>query len=110
MSEARYESFQAFWPFYLREHSDPTNRSLHFVGTTGVIGVGAIAVTTSQPVLWALAPVFGYGFAWAGHFVVQRNRPATFKYPLWSLMADFRMYGLMLTGRLKPHLERAGVR
>lgn len=110
MSEERYQSFDAFWPFYLSQHAHPTNRALHFVGTTGVIAVAAAAVVTLNPALLVAAPILGYGFAWVGHFGVERNRPATFQYPLWSLRGDFKMYALMWTGRLTAHLERAGVR
>jgi hypothetical protein len=109
MSETRYTTFEEFWPFYLGEHRDPLNRRLHFIGTTGALGCLALSVATLNPAILALAPVFGYGFAWVGHFIVEKNRPATFTYPAWSLRGDFRMYFLMLAGKLGPHLERAGV-
>ncbi|MXO58221.1 DUF962 domain-containing protein [Altererythrobacter salegens] len=105
-----YTSFTAFWPFYLSEHSRPQTRALHYVGTTLVVLLTLFALFTMH--LWWLValPVAGYFFAWVGHFGVEKNRPATFTYPLWSLMADFRMWWLWLTGRLGPELERAGVR
>ena len=103
-----HQSFTEFWPFYLREHSKPRTRALHYAGTTLVIAVALVAVATGRW-LWLLAvPLAGYGFAWAAHFAVEKNRPATFTYPLWSLAADFKMWWLWLTGRLGPELERAG--
>ena len=103
-----HQSFTEFWPFYLREHSKPRTRALHYAGTTLVIAVALVAVATGRW-LWLLAiPIAGYGFAWAAHFAVEKNRPATFTYPLWSLAADFKMWWLWLTGRLGPELERAG--
>lgn len=103
-----YRTFAEFWPFYLREHSKPATRALHYIGTSLVIAVALYAVFSGQW-MWLLAmPVAGYFFAWIAHFRVEKNRPATFTYPLWSLAADFRMYGLWITGRLTPELKRAG--
>lgn len=106
----KYTSFAEFWPFYLQEHSKRETRALHYIGTSLVVAVAGLALL-SGAWLWLLAmPVAGYFFAWVAHFGVEKNRPATFTYPLWSLAADFRMWALWLTGRLGPHLERAGVR
>ena len=100
------KTFEEFWPHYLREHLAPANRILHFIGTTLVYGI--IAVALVQSAAWLLlAPLVGYGFAWIGHFGVEHNRPATFTHPLWSLRGDLRMHARMLTGRLQPDLDRA---
>ena len=106
---SEYQSFDQFWPFYLREHSKPRTRALHYAGTSLVIGIALFALLTGRWA-WLLAlPVAGYGFAWLAHFAVEKNRPATFTYPLWSLAADFKMWWLWLTGRLGAELHRAGV-
>ena len=107
--EERYRSFADFWPFYLREHSRPRTRALHYAGTTLVVAIAAFALVTGRWWLLLAMPLAGYGFAWFAHFNVEKNRPATFKYPLWSLAADFRMWWLWLTGRLQPELEKAGI-
>jgi len=103
---SRLQSFEEFWPFYVSQHRDPVNRKLHFTGTSLVWLCLALALLDSARWLVA-APVAGYGLAWLGHFCFEKNRPATFRYPLWSLRGDFRMFRLMLLGGLDRELERA---
>lgn len=97
---SRYRTFEEFWPFYMTQHSHPTNRVCHFVGTTMALNCLVFAIFTTYWMLLA-APVLGYGLAWTGHFLFEKNKPATFQYPLWSLRADFRMFFLILTGRIR---------
>jgi hypothetical protein len=99
-------SYEEFWPLYVSQHLHPVNRALHFAGTTLVL-VCLLAGLLVSPLLLLAMPIAGYGFAWAGHFFVEKNKPATFSYPLWSLRGDFRMYRLMLMGRMAPEVERA---
>jgi hypothetical protein len=106
---SRYRSFAEFWPFYLREHARPATRLFHVAGTSLVLLLAAAALATRTWWLFAAMPVAGYAFAWASHFGIERNRPATFTYPLWSLRADFRMWRLWLTGGLDRELRAAGV-
>lgn len=97
----RFNSFAEFYPYYLEEHRNPTCRRLHYAGSLLVLVVLGYALISGQW-LWLLAvPVIGYGFAWVGHFAFERNRPATFQYPLYSLMGDWVMFKDMLTGRLR---------
>lgn len=95
-----FKSFAEFYPFYLNEHANRTCRRLHFAGTTLVIGLAATALATGRLELLWLLPVAGYGFAWVGHFVFEKNRPATFQHPFYSLWADFVMYRDLLTGKI----------
>ncbi|MCE3263380.1 MAG: hypothetical protein K0R43_2459 [Pseudoduganella sp.] len=98
--EQRYATFKEFYPFYLREHANSTCRRLHFVGSSIVLLLLAMVLVTGELKLLWLVPVVGYGFAWVGHFFFEHNRPATFKYPLFSLMGDWVMFRDMLTGRV----------
>lgn len=107
--QTRYRSFEEFWPFYLREHSKPRTRALHYAGTSLVVLLAAVAAVSGKWWLLIAVPIAGYGFAWASHAAVERNRPATFTYPGWSVRADFRMWWLWLTGRIGPELTAAGV-
>lgn len=105
----RPAAFAEFWPFYLQEHARPATRALHYAGTGIVLALaGALPFL---PARWALAlPVAGYGFAWAAHGLVEGNRPATFRYPFWSLRADFVMLYRFVVGLMPRDLRRAGVR
>jgi hypothetical protein len=105
-----HRSFAEFWPFYLREHARPGTRAFHYAGTTIVVLVAIAAASTGNWWLLLAMPVAGYGFAWASHAGIERNRPATFTYPLWSLAADFKMWWRWLTGRIGRDLAEAGVR
>jgi hypothetical protein len=101
------KTFRAFWPAYLHAHRDPNCRRLHYVGSTGALAGIVLAIVRLDP-LWLLAGLaFGYGMAWIGHFAVERNRPATFGNPLWSLIGDIRMYLLWLAGRLESAMRAA---
>ena len=104
-----YQTFESFWPFYLREHSRSQTRALHYLGTSLVVLIALLAVLIGRWWLLLAVPIAGYFFAWVAHYGIEKNRPATFTYPLWSLRADFRMWWLWLTGRLGPELKRAGV-
>jgi hypothetical protein len=108
--DAPITSFEEFWPFYVREHADATNRKLHFVGTSLALGALATSLLTRRARVALLAPLFGYGAAWIGHFVFEKNRPATFKHPLWSLKGDFIMYAKTLAGTMDAEVERCAHR
>ena len=96
-----YKSFAEFYPFYLSQHENGVCRTLHFIGTLILSALVGYAIYTRQFQLILLAPLVGYGFAWVGHFGFEKNRPATFKYPLYSLIADFVMAFQLATGKIK---------
>jgi hypothetical protein len=96
----RSKTYREFWPRYLAEHRRTATRHLHFAGTGLGLVLLAGAVAAGDGHLAAAALVSGYAFAWAGHAVVERNRPATFTHPLWSLASDFRMLFTWLAGSL----------
>lgn len=96
-----YTSFAEFYPFYLSQHADKTNRRLHFCGTLLLLSIALTALFTQHYMLFLAVPLAGYGFAWVGHFFFEKNRPATFTYPFYSLMGDFVMFWHMLTGKIR---------
>ena len=101
-----FRSFSEFYPYYLSEHKDPVCRRLHYIGSTLVLAILATLVATGLWSYWWLMLVAGYGFAWLGHFKFEHNKPATFKYPFYSLAADWVMYKDFLTGQLEQKLQK----
>jgi len=101
MPDHQFRSFAEFWPYYLGEHSKPATRLLHCAGTLTAIAFVVFLVVMGKWWLFPLGFIPGYAFAWAAHFFVEKNRPATFIHPLWSFMGDWKMLALMLTGKLK---------
>jgi hypothetical protein len=99
-------TYAEFWDFYVQEHSRRLTRALHFAGTTLGLALLVYFVETRRWYLLPLSLVVAYAFAWFAHFVVEKNKPATFKYPLWSFMSDFKMIGYILTGRMGVEVER----
>ena len=102
-------TFKEFWPYYLKEHSLPVTRGWHYVGTSLSILVFVAAVATANWFWIVGAVICGYFFAWVSHGLFQKNKPATFTYPAWSLMSDFKMLFCFLTGRMRQELEMAGI-
>lgn len=109
MKDTNFRSMEEFWPFYVNQHSKPATRRWHFAGTLCSILCLIYAVMFN---LWFLivVPVIGYGFAWYSHFFVEGNVPATFGHPFWSLLCDYKMFGLMLTGQMDREIKRLGKR
>jgi len=102
-----FATFEEFWPHYVREHAKPMNRLLHVVGTSTALGMAAFGLVTGAFPLVLAAPFVGYGASWIGHRFFQTWPPAAFQHPWWSFLADLRMLGLTLTGRMGAHVARA---
>jgi hypothetical protein len=126
MAKKRFKTFEEFWPYYVSQHLNPINRGLHFVGVLfAFLTMIHWVLTASAPqvvflgfvtVIWimlkhiGIALFGGYLFAWVGHFVFEKNKPATFQYPLWSLQGDFRMWRYMLEGKMEVEVRRSYMR
>ena len=104
-----YQTFDEFWPYYLREHSQPATRIWHYVGTSlAILTLVWVVLSGNWPFL-PLVFISGYFFAWVSHASIERNKPATFTYPLWSLRADFKMFFWFVSGKIENELVKAGV-
>lgn len=99
-SEQTYRRFAEFYPFYLSEHANRTSRRLHFAGTSIAVVLIVAAIVTRQWWLLVVALLEGYAFAWVGHFFFERNRPATFRYPFFSLLGDWRLWWDIVRGTI----------
>jgi hypothetical protein len=105
----RFQSYSKFWPFYLGEHSKPATRNLHVMGTLGGLLAGAAAIITQTWWLPLAGLGFAYAAAWTSHAFIEKNKPATFKYPAWSFISDFRMLGFWSLGKLKKEFNKHGL-
>ena len=99
--DSGFRTFAEFYPFYLSEHRHPVSRVLHYLGTWGAVLCLAALIVTGEPLFFLAALLSGYTFAWLGHFRFERNRPATFRFPFYSLASDFRMWWELNLGKLK---------
>lgn len=106
MNSEKPRNFGEFWPYYVLEHLNPKNRRSHFIGTTIGFILLAIGAVSENPWFLLGALVSGYGFAWFGHFFIERNRPATFRHPIYSLLGDFKMFYLILNRKMDAEVDR----
>ena len=106
MTEREYKSFTDFWPYYVNEHSKPATRVLHAIGSSVALLLMGLVIVVGKWWLFPLGFAVGYGFAWIGHFFVEKNKPATFKYPLWSFMGDWKMLAFMIAGKMEKEIRR----
>ena len=99
-------TFEEFWPYYVSQHLHPATRAIHVGATTTALAWGAAGIVLFNPLLLAASPVIGYGPAWASHFTIEKNKPASFGHPFWSFRADFRQARKYFTGRLEADVQR----
>jgi hypothetical protein len=102
----RYTTFAEFWPYYVGEHRNPLTRDLHFIGTTNLFWWLLVALARRSLLIAVLAVVSSYAFAWFGHFVIEKNRPATLDYPLLSALGNLRMYAEIWRGRMAAQVAK----
>ena len=105
--EKKYQTFRSFYPYYLTEHKNAVSRRLHFIGTLLIFVCLILGIITGKWFWFIIIPFFGYGIAWFGHFFFEKNKPATFKYPFYSLGSDFVMFWHTLTGQISKKLKEA---
>ena len=108
-NKVEFESLAEFWPFYLSEHTKPQNRMLHFVGTSGALLLIITAIFKRKPILLLPAIICGYGFSWIGHFFIEKNKPAAFKYPVKSFISDLKMFTHILRGTMYKEIAKADI-
>jgi hypothetical protein len=101
-----FQSFDEFWPHYVKEHSQPETRTIHAIGTTVGMACALALIAGRKWKYLPLALIPGYGAAWLSHFLIEKNKPATFEHPLWSFMGDYKMLGLMIEGKMDAEVER----
>lgn len=109
MNPKTFQSFREFWPFYLSQHHHPACRLFHYLGTMTGIFLLIYFISIGNYFAIPLSFIPGYGFAWTGHFVFEKNKPAAFNNPVWSFIGDFKMLFLFLTGKIKKTFETAEV-
>lgn len=104
--ESRITNYTDFWDFYVQEHSQPLTRLLHFIGTSLGIILLVWFIARGTWYYFPLCFISGYAFAWVSHFFVERNKPASWTYPLWSFISDYKMMWYMLTGKMSAEIKR----
>ena len=101
MTNAKFNSFREFYPFYLSEHLKKSTKIFHAIGSILGLALLFYCISSKDWVKLYLGPIFGYGFAWFSHFFFEKNKPATFKYPLYSFIGDWVMLKDIIIGRVK---------
>jgi hypothetical protein len=103
---SKIENYAEFWDFYVQEHSQPLNRTLHFIGTSLAVLLLTFFIWRGVWFYFLVCLIVGYGFSWVGHFFIEKNKPASFQYPFWSFISDYKMLFFMVLGKMKGEVER----